>query len=387
MKSRSSHLHVCLAAELLGALVALGCGNAGPTASGLPSPSSTEHSEPESRSAAGKTLDQVVGYVQVTKLPKLKEIDFKTVTHINLAFVVPTTEEVGSEMDFDLGEKTTEQGKAEIRIAIADLVTAAHSNNVKVLAALHGGNNGLESNKRFDRVLAACPSKFVESTARFVLTNGLDGIDIDIENEAIDPVTYEPLVNGLIEKLPGKLVTAAVGRWLNASYRALDKLAFLNVMSYDTCGEWDVKRCAHSTYKQAQEDLDFWSTEYSPSANEHIDKKKLVLGVPFYGYCWGDCAAVTGVEKDRQSETDGQSATYAQVLALWNANHPGTQEPVPDDLPSTETTGSYYLSLNGPQTIARKAALAQDYGGIMIWTLGQDTTEEGSLFSAIKSAR
>lgn len=229
------------------------------------------------------------------------------------------------------------------------------------------------------KVLALDADAFVTSTLEFLGQYGLDGIDIDIEGDAIESDPFEKLVTGLATQLPtGKLLTAAVANYRRERYRALDQVAFLNVMSYDECGNWSPSPCPHSTFSQAQQDLEFWSTEYWQNTGSTFDRANVVLGVPFYGHCWGEgCAQIT--------EDPEHTATYDQVLAFWKKSHPGSQEAVPDLL--QDDAHSYYLSLNGPQTIERKALLAKNYGGIMIWELGQDAQGPDSLFSVIEKTR
>lgn len=42
--------------------------------------------------------------------------------------------------------------------------------------------------------------------------------------------------------------------------------------------------------------------------------------------------------------------------------------------------------LNGQKTVAAKAKLSEQYGGIMAWEIGQDSSGAGSLLSAINGA-
>jgi len=368
MNLASSPIRVGLAASLLAALFALGCSSTDPPRSDSVSPGSTEHAapDPDAETIAPPASGRVVGYLPTYRSLDPSTLDLDTLTHINIAFAVPTTEKAGSAIDF---EDTT---PAEI----TTLVAAAHQKNVKVLAALGGAVGGA----RVARVLALDSGAFVKSTVAFVARYGLDGIDIDIEGDDIVSAPYEKLVTGLVAQLPtGKLLTAAVANYRQENYRALDKLSFLNVMSYDEFGTWS-ERGEHSTFANAKRDLEFWSTNYWQAAGGHYEKANIVLGLPFYGYCWGKgCSEVT------REPTEPASATYQRILEFWNEIHPGTQEPVPDLL--QDDARGYYLSLNGPQTIAKKVSLAKDYGGVMIWELGQDARDQNSLFSVIEKAR
>src|SRR6478752_2770318 len=363
MKIASSKFHVRMTAELMAAMFAFGCAGADPTRSDSANPGTMEHAGPES--AGPNVTSRVVGYLPTYRPLDPSGIDLDTLTHLNLAFVAPKTDQPGSPLDFVKGQPDE----------IKNLITAAHEKHVKVLGALGGGTDG----PRVSKALALDPQAFLNSTLEFLDRYGLDGIDIDIEGEAIEPITYEKLVTGLVAQLPaGKLLTAAVANYMRGNYRALDKVDFLNVMSYDQCGSWSEAPCPHSTYTQAEHDLEYWSTEYWKTAGGVFDKANVVLGVPFYGRCWGaGCLAFTG------DPAQMEAPTYQQVLAFWSKNEGGNPMDVPDLLEDK----TYYLSLNSRQTIESKAILAKNYGGIMIWELGQDAEGPSSLFSAIKNAR
>jgi GH18 family chitinase len=77
---------------------------------------------------------------------------------------------------------------------------------------------------------------------------------------------------------------------------------------------------------------------------------KIILGVPFYGYCWGTgCPAA--------------AMTYSEIVAKW----PGA--------PDWYVNGGLTVSYNTSATIAAKTQLAHGYGGVMLWEIGQDTSD------------
>ena len=92
-----------------------------------------------------------------------------------------------------------------------------------------------------------------------------------------------------------------------------------------------------------------------------------MLGVPFYGYCWGNC--------------NGQGSAYvlykdivARFPDAWNADW-------------IDQDGATY-SYNGVATMKAKVALGNQYGGVMIWELGGDfaSSNTHSLLLAISQA-
>jgi GH18 family chitinase len=118
-------------------------------------------------------------------------------------------------------------------------------------------------------------------------------------------------------------------------------------MAYDNGGR-------HSTLELAFDSADKLLRQGVPS-------RKICLGIPFYG---------------RPSEGKfGDATTYAEIAGQHKL------KPIDD-----EAAGLYF---NGPETVARKVRLARrlKLGGVMIWEIGQDTTDaERSLLRAIREA-
>jgi GH18 family chitinase len=54
-------------------------------------------------------------------------------------------------------------------------------------------------------------------------------------------------------------------------------------------------------------------------------------------------------------------------------------------LSSGDELSGYYVTLNSPSTIESKARMSKSYGGLMIWELGQDSSNS-PLFAPIADA-
>jgi GH18 family chitinase len=233
---------------------------------------------------------------------------------------------------------------------IAVLVNAAHVNGVKVLIAIGGANGG--SDTIAGLYTAGNVDTFVNSLASWVDHENMDGVDVDVEGNPVN-ADYGPFVDKLVAKIrpSGKLVTAAVGQWYGDRIpaSAYSKFDFINLMSYDHCGDW-TPPCEHASMDWANKDLTFFRAKTSSD--------KIVLGVPFYGYCWGTgCPA--------------KSMTYADIIAKW----PGASD--------YYINGGITVSYNTAATIVAKTQLSKSYGGMMVWEIGQDTTGALSLMKAI----
>jgi GH18 family chitinase len=267
-------------------------------------------------------------------------IDYSRLTHLSIAFANP--DETGM-LSFG-----TPPGQVEA------VVEAAHGQGVKVLASLGGA--------RLQAATWLAPASvdgFVDMVEQFLDANNLDGLDVDLEGDAVDE-NYDAFVQKVTARLQpkGKLVTAALAQWFTGrvSKEALLAFDFINVMAYDHCGSW-TQPCEHSSVAVAELELGYFERDRSVPAS------KLVLGVPFYGYCWG-----TACPSD--------VLTYADIVV----GYPGAADT--DWIEAEGTT----LSYNGEATLQAKAALSRDYGGVMMWELGQDTTQEPSLFTMLTDA-
>ena len=283
---------------------------------------------------------RVIGYVHPWKqAPDMTKISFEKITHLNIAFVNPDS-----------------SGNLVVPGGFDTLIRTAHQFNVKVLASIGGGSH----NPYYASLLTDTNrSALIDKLVSLAVTYNLDGIDVDLENDAID-ANYEKLVIDLSDKLKPlkKLLTSAVATWNGEkiSDAALRKFDFVNVMSYDQTGPWTPEKPGpHSTYAKAKEDLAYWIK------NRKIKKRNINLGLPFYGYCFGT--------------QYGASMSYSEIIATF----PGS-ELLDEVAPSTG--GNIYY--NGLPTIIKKTILARKKaGGVMIWQLMQDDPGTNSLLSAI----
>ena len=263
------------------------------------------------------------------------------ITHLNIAFINPDT-----------------NGNFDQRLAIDTLIKRAHEKNVKVLASIGGGGPHeyyhllLQRNKLH---------LFVSNIMSLVNHYNLDGIDVDLEGDDIDR-NYADFITVLSDslKLRNKLITAAIATAYKDELpdKALRRFDFVNVMSYDNKGPWQPDDPGdHSPYSMAFEDLVYWHKIRA------VPKKKLVLGLPFYGYGFGP------------KDSPVISMDYKQIVSLY----PNAQVSDTLTLPGNRT-----LYFNNRNMIKRKTLLAlQKAGGVMIWQLQGDAEGENSLLEVI----
>lgn len=282
---------------------------------------------------------RVVGYLLAEDVESgaANSFDMSRINYLNITF---------SNADAD--------GKLPAVDHLDAIIAKAHNNHVKVLASI--GNSSTPA-----KYLATENNRtsYIAAIISSVNAHQLDGIDVDLEGDRIDS-HYETFVGELSAalKAKGKLLTAAVATWETDWFtdKALSYFDILNVMSYDDTGPWDPSDPGpHSPYSMAAFDLDYWTN------TRHIAKKKLNLGVPFYGYAF--------------SNTSVDTYDYANIVSKFSGseNH--------DEYAIAKGDTLYY---NGIPTISKKTKLAmQSAGGVMIWELMYDTDDENSLLNAI----
>lgn len=283
-------------------------------------------------------------------IPALTEtLDYAALTHINLAFANPVE---GGPVGFAYTDDAD----------IHALVARAHENGVKVIASIAGA---AESDIVRARISEENTDAYIDELEALLAKFELDGIDVDIEGGSVD-ATYAPFVQRLAQRIrpAGKLVTSAVASWFSAEIQddALFCFDFINVMSYDLL-DWagSPQPGDHATMDEARDDLRYWTLSRGYPA------ERTVLGVPFYGYCWGTGCGGTG--------SGGQIRYSALVERFPEAIHQDWYEDSARDL---------RISLNSAATITAKTELAQEYGGVMIWDISQDDANE-TLFQALVS--
>lgn len=187
---------------------------------------------------------------------------------------------------------------------------------------------------------------FIENLRNYCLENYFNGIDYDWEfpSNTSQRAGYDSLIVNTKRAVANDGITVSVAlnpyqTLAKISYEYLDKV---NLMSYDHSGR-------HATYEQALLDV-------NQMLNQGIDKKKIRLGVPFYG---------------RKISDFSQAITYREIVTRYD----------PD--PAVDEIDGYFF--NGLQTIANKTeyAITTGLAGIMIWELGQDSYAKKSLLEAI----
>jgi len=285
---------------------------------------------------------KVVGYFPSYRFASSTQVEYCRLTHLNLCFANPDS--AGNILMPD----------------ISSVMSDALAENPDIIICISLAGGGLTSQQAEDWAnlidIPANRPAFISKIVDYVLTNNLDGVDVDLEWDRVT-AGYSDFVTELDTALSpyDMIVTAAFPNqtlFANVSDAALEAFDFINIMSYDATGPWRPSSPGqHSSYTYSTNGINFWKNSAG------VPGEKLTLGVPFYGY-------------DFISSTTANAFTYGSMVQKDESYA---------DLDQVET--AYY---NGIPTIESKVNLANDeVGGIMIWELGQDSFDDYSLLKTI----
>lgn len=288
----------------------------------------------------------VAGYVPLWDAAALQaeRLDLSKVTHLNVAFVNPSDDE----------------GAMEFDPKVDQLIAKAHARGVKVLYSIGGGSASEDAalRRRYETLMTdAKRPLFVRKLAAYAADHGFDGVDVDLEGPAIT-ASYGPFVRDLaaVLKQEGKLLTAALSKGYGGDQVPVDVLGLfdlVHIMAYDATGPWAPERPGqHSSLEFARESVRWW-------LERGLKPGRAVLGVPFYGYGFGD-----GMK--------GRHYTFAEIVKQW-----------PDAAQRDESGKTVFY--NGIATVEAKCRYAQEQNlaGLMIWPLPGDAAGESSLLNAM----
>lgn len=279
---------------------------------------------------------KVVAYLPYWSADSFDSDAAEKITHLNIAFVNP---DPAGNLSIDIPEKKMKQ-----------IIRKAHKHDVKVMMSLGGGNG-------YDNYTALIST----SSGRKNLTDNIidyakkykfDGIDINIEGNVENEFwsNYEDWIQLLRKSCDRKdmLLTCAVATWFDSCItdNALKAFDIISVMAYDNREAYN-----HSSYEYAVSQIEYFSDR------RHIDEDKLVIGIPFYGYRYSNGVCT------------GEAVTFGEI-AKYNENSQHVDE-------------SGTCRYNGIDTVKKKTELGLEYGGVMVWSLGQDASGEYSLLKAI----
>ncbi|KAI9007279.1 hypothetical protein BC832DRAFT_441329 [Gaertneriomyces semiglobifer] len=344
-------------------------------------------------------------------------------THIHYAFAVVTE-------DFRLDVESDMQ-----RQQLTDMQRLKLQNpNIKLIISVGGwAFNDPPTQRRFTD-MASTPqnrARFIQSSRDFLLTYRLDGLDIDWEYPGADDrntapglptrgkedtVNYLALIRELRQAFGGwggwSLSIAAPAsqwylKWFDIAEMAKE-LDYIVYMTYDLHGAWDYRipsigplLNAHNNWTEVEQTMVMVT-------KAGVDTSKILLGIGFYarsfkledpecnypGCPWSDPGIFDGqnypyAATPGECTKSGGTLAYFEIMDMIRA---GNFEDLTYDEPSksqllTYRGGTEWVGFDDMVSMGEKLKAAQELclGGIIVWSVDQDDTDE-SLLSEIEGA-
>jgi GH18 family chitinase len=321
---------------VLGTILLVGCDNSNLGFYLYPQAASTGVAE--ERSGGPLAGIEVVGYLQASRIGSFDASQVRHLTDLVYFTFTPKADgglhtEVLSDDHRDFLRKARKDYGTRILVGVTD-----HNRRGAMFAVAR--DPGLRT-------------RFAANLVSTLVAEGFDGADFDWEYPADgDEAVYTALLQEVHRQFSpwGLRLTVAVSpsRPLQREgYAAVDRV---HGMLYDDWGQ-------HSTLENSV-------THVQEMITQGVAPGKLLLGVPFYGRGYTD---------------KGPSWSSAVSYKTLRERYPLA--------PNQDTVSGYYF--NGIDTVRKKVQYAKNAGlsGVMIWEIGQDTTDESSLLGAISEAR
>ncbi|MCU0378003.1 MAG: glycoside hydrolase family 18 protein [Bacteroidales bacterium] len=347
----------------------------------------------------------VVGYVAGFRGFDVSKIDAARLTHVNYAFA----NIINGRVMFD----TTRIDDTEMNIDDIRKLNSLKEVNPYLKVLVSVGGWGWSGNFSDAALTDSSRNRFAESTVDFIISTGVDGVDLDWEypNQAGAGNIHRPedidnftlllkAVREHIDSLAWKqgrkepyLLTIATGG--DSAYIANTRLGeasqyldFINIMSYDLHNGLTSQTGHHSNLLLSE-----WDSPHGDaterSVRMHLEAgvspSKLNIGVPFYGRIWRGTEPVNN-GLYREARTTGQSISNADIIKiiadtafvriydssacspfLWNERD------------------SVFISYDDDISLAEKMKWVKANGlaGVMFWEYAEDP--EGKLLNIIVS--
>ena len=246
--------------------------------------------------------------------------------------------------------------------------------------------------------------KFISSVVKYLLSYGLDGVDLDWEYPVAadrggikeDGDNYVELLKEMRAAFDKENTSWEISVTLPASYWYLKgfklkdmapHISYWNVMTYDMHGMWDLDNewtgpwlRGHTEWPEIDEGLDLlWRND--------IDPKDVVMGFAFYGrsFTMADpnchepnrvCKFSSGGDAGDCSDTIG-ILTYQEIVSRNNTLDVRTYYDPNTTVKYNVYGGSQWISYDDAQSFHDKLKHLSErcLSGLMIWAIDQDTSQ------------
>lgn len=384
---------------------------------------------------------RIIGYLP-TWIPDYdikNKFNPEVVTNINVSFLMfkQNNKDYKSNDFASIAFDNFQLKKVDSVLTDCKVLAKAKAKNVKVSVALGGATDYaflwlMTKYHNNDQKL----EEIADLLVNFINSRKLDGIDLDLECWWADPsisgttdqggrvrgskwgdrdegphkaaIGMTNLSKKLRKKMPNKLITAAVfgTSWYGNNYDGdvAEYLDWIGLMTYDFTGSWDkspigphasLHKTPLNTYQNqsadnpiysAQDALEYWlgiaPATWNHSGGFGVQKGKLVIGVPMYGYDFS--------QKKPSGGNGAKFVPYREIVSEFPNAATSYDQKDPKKLNGHISQKGKNIYFDTPKQAAEKIKYTKNFGhqGVIIWELTQDVdyNSSSSILKAINEA-
>ena len=282
-------------------------------------------------------------------------------------------------------------GSLKIAKMDAKFIAAMHAKGVTVTPYL--SNNW---DKALGVAALANTEGLTAALAKAVRDNGLDGVDVDIENvNETYKAAYTDFVKSLRAKMPDKTLSVAVAanpkNWQTGWHGSYDYAALAQNSDYLLIMAYDESYYGGPAGPVASSAFVEQSIQYALSKTT---ADKLVLGLPFFGRYWKEGSTVGG-SGITAMDVENLRANYKTTKTFYPATQSAkvvltlTAQDIPPKLwgGAVLTPGTYEIWYNDLTSVAYALGLADKYKlrGTGSWAMGQEDKNVWPVYASFKA--
>jgi chitinase len=275
--------------------------------------------------------------------------------------------------------------------------------HLKILISLEGKASSFAEDARPENrraFVASCIDTFLRGNFEpGIHEPGLfDGVDIDWESpQQEDAANFQALLEEFRRQMqaaaPGSRLSVAVGpapeMLPGTDFRVVAQLVDeVGVMNYDYTGPWS-GRTGFLAPLFSRSGYGFHEGSIATSMDRYqaagVPRKKLLMGLPFYGYSWTAVNKVNdGLFQNGRGVHDDRPWRYIRTLEGQFSVH---RDPVSHA--AWLFDGQTFWTCDDPVSVRYKASYARrmHLAGVMVWELSEDTEDAQLLHIAHRSLR
>lgn len=315
-----------------------------------------------------------------------QDIDWNAITHL-IYFALPIDENGRIRGSLDPKKRRNLNNDR-----LYSIVPAAHKNNTKILFSVGGSGsyNGFSSAIEFEN-----RSQLIDTIVKFMQKYGFDGVDLDMEPiREKDFNNYRQFVSELHAEfsnirtrngeVPMITIAALKGRKVSQLYaRVQQYVEQINIMTYDMAQAWGGWQAWHNsalysdgvTFDRTGGEMSSIDQKVKIALSEGIDRKKLGIGIDFYGYIWHNVHYLgkweSWPEEDLSIMERSGGVPYYELYDRFNLDSASWDPKAQVPYLNVEDPRAF-VTFDNERSVRRKIkyAVEEGLGGVILWELG-----------------